>query len=117
MHEMSLVSSILDIANEELAKRQLTHLTRVVVHCGQLSNVVADSLLLCFEVLTKGTMHENAVLEVITIPLSLRCRHCGQCFTGEGQEALWQPCPLCNAQCGHDIVQGKEFFIQQLEAE
>lgn len=117
MHEMSIANSILDITKEELAKRGLHTLLRVEVHCGALSNIVADSLRLCFEVLTKDTPFAEAVLDVVELPLRLRCRACGECFDAEGQEALWLPCPHCGEGLGHEVLQGREFFIKQLEAE
>lgn len=117
MHEMSIAASILDITKDELAKRHLHTLLRVEVHCGVLANIVADSLLLCFEMLTKGTPFEGAVLDVVEVPLRLRCRTCGATFEAQEQDALWLPCPHCAEGLGHEVLQGREFFIQQLEAE
>lgn len=118
MHEMSIAANIVDIAREELGRRGLRTLTRVEVRCGALSNVVADSLQLCFEALTAEGPFAGARLDVVEVPLVLRCRSCGKTFAGtEGQASLWLPCPLCGAEPGHTVEQGREFFIQQLEAE
>ena len=108
MHEMSIAQSILDIALEEIAKQGCDRLDLIRVECGALAGVVPDSL--------QGGPHAAARLELVTIPLLLCCSTCGQTFGGEGQEALWQPCPACGALAGHTVVQGKELQISHLEA-
>ena len=100
MHEMSIAQSILDIALEEIAKQGCDRLDLIRVECGALAGVVPDSLQFCFEALVQGGPHAAARLELVTIPLLLRCSTCGQTFGGEGQEALWQPCPACGRPHG-----------------
>ncbi|MDY4672075.1 MULTISPECIES: hydrogenase maturation nickel metallochaperone HypA [Desulfovibrio] len=113
---MSIAQSILDIALEEIAKQGCDRLDLIRVECGALAGVVPDSLQFCFEALVQGGPHAAARLELVTIPLLLCCSTCGQTFGGEGQEALWQPCPACGALAGHTVVQGKELQISHLEA-
>ncbi|MDY5430166.1 MULTISPECIES: hydrogenase maturation nickel metallochaperone HypA [Desulfovibrio] len=113
---MSIAQSILDIALEEIAKQGCDRLDLIRVECGALAGVVPDSLQFCFEALVQGGPHAAARLELVTIPLLLRCSTCGQTFGGEGQEALWQPCPACGALTGHTVEQGKELQISHLEA-
>ena len=43
--------------------------------------------------------------------MALRAR-----FGGEGQDALWLPCPDCGEQFGHVVEQGRELFLNRLEA-
>lgn len=49
-------------------------------------------------------------------PLRLRCSQCGKVFGGEGQDALWEPCPDCGEQFGHVVEQGKELYLDRIEA-
>ena len=79
MHEMSIAQSILDIALEEIAKQGCDRLDLIRVECGALAGVVPDSLQFCFEALVQGGPHAAARLELVTIPLLLRCSTCGQC--------------------------------------
>lgn len=113
---MSIAQSILDIALEEIARQGCDRLDLIRVECGALAGVVPESLHFCFEALVRGGPHEAARLELVTIPLVLRCSACGETFGGEGQEALWLPCPACGAVSGHSVEQGKELQISHLEA-
>lgn len=116
MHEMAIAQSLLAMAEEEIGRRNCSRLELVRVEYGALSGVVPESLQFCFETMIKGTPHEGGRLELICLPLRLRCPFCGEVFGGEGQDALWQPCPGCGEQFGHVVEQGKELILSRLEA-
>ena len=116
MHEMSIAQSLLQMAEDEIARQGCTRLEVVSVTYGSLSGVVPESLQFCFETMVYGTPHEGARLELTELPLRLRCTACGKVFGGEGQDALWLPCPSCGEQFGHVVEQGKELYLSRLEA-
>ncbi len=116
MHEMAIAENILNIIKDELAKNNCTKLTLVRVRYGALSQVVPDSLQFCFEAVTKDGPHQGAHLEMEEVPLILRCGMCHQSFTpSEGNP--FEPCPQCQNSMGHDVEQGRELYVQHLEAE
>ena len=116
MHEMSIAQSLLQMAEDEIARQGCTRLEVVSVTYGSLSGVVPESLQFCFEVMVHETPHEGARLELTELPLRLRCSACGKVFGGEGQDALWQPCPGCGEQFAHVVEQGRELYLNHLEA-
>ncbi len=113
---MAIAENILHIVTQELEKHQCNKLLMVRVRYGALSQVVADSLQFCFEALLKDSPYEGARLELEEVPLILRCGSCEQEFTPEYGE-VFEPCTHCNANLGHEVVQGKELYIQHIDAE
>ena len=116
MHEMSIAQSLLKMAEEEIARQGCTRLEVVNVKYGALAGIVPESLQFCFETMIQGTPHEGARLEMEELPLQLHCPFCGADFGGEGQDALVQPCPGCGEQFGHVVKQGRELYLNRLEA-
>lgn len=116
MHEMSVAMSLLDLASAEAMRQNCKRLVRVRVEYGPLSGILPEALQFCFAALARGTPHENAELELVALPLRLRCPFCGSLFGGEGQEAIWQPCPQCGESFGHMVEQGRELLLAQIEA-
>ncbi|MBD5416605.1 MAG: hydrogenase maturation nickel metallochaperone HypA [Desulfovibrio sp.] len=116
MHEMSVAMSLLTLAEETAAGQGCTRLMRVRVEYGALAGIMPEALELCFEALTRGTAHEGAALELVCLPLRLRCVFCGTVFGGEGQEARFTPCPGCGEVAGHVVEQGKELLLREVEA-
>lgn len=116
MHEMSVAMSLIELAQEAAASRGCTRLERVRVEYGALAGIMPEALELCFEVVTRGTPHEGARLELVCLPLRLRCVFCGTVFGGEGQEARFTPCPGCGEVVGHVVEQGKELRLLEVEA-
>lgn len=117
MHEMSVADSVLRIAVDEMEKHQLHTLRLVRVRYGAISNIVAESLHFCFEALTIDTPWAGARLELEELPVVLRCNACGKTFSPEGRDALFAPCPECGENVGHSVVQGRELYVQHIEAE
>ena len=117
MHEMSIVTSLLSLVQEELSKRQLHQLRVVRVRHGMLANIVPEAMSFAFEALTQGTAFEGARLELEEEPLVLRCA-CGASFSPvQKQEVLFAPCPECGAILGHAVEKGRELYLQHIEAE
>jgi hydrogenase nickel incorporation protein HypA/HybF len=116
MHEMALAQSLLSLAEEALVSRDCRRLVLARVEYGVLSGVMPEALRCCFEILTKGTPHEQARLELVLLPLRLRCPFCGETFGGEDREALTTPCPGCGEFFGHIVEQGKEMILSHIEA-
>ena len=113
MHEMSIAQSLLDVIEEEMRKHNATELKSVLVHIGQLSAIVPESLSFCFEIMTSGTELEGAKLNMEIIPLIGNCRKCGQSF--EIKHYAFE-CPYCS---GTDIetLSGQELSIVEMEVE
>lgn len=116
MHEMSIAASILEMALQEAAAKNCARLIRVRVECGALRGIMPEALELCFRALVKGGPHAGASLEIVEIPLLLRCASCGNTFGGGGREALWLPCPACGQDFGHVIESGHDLVLSQVEA-
>ena len=95
MHEMSIAQSLLKMSEEEISRQGCSRLEVVNVKYGALAGIVPESLQFCFETMIQG---------------------CGADFGGEGQSALIQPCPGCGEQFGHVVKQGRELYLNRLEA-
>ncbi len=116
MHEMSIVSSILAIVDQELANAGATKLLTVVVKHGRLTNIMPEALTFAWEALTRDTPHADSRLTAVEVPLVLRCFACKKEFTPE-DNLLIAPCPACGEELGHTLVSGRELFVERLEAE
>lgn len=114
MHEMSIAQSLLQIIQQEMEKHPAAKLELVRVKHGQLTHIVPGSLYFAFEVLTKDTPLENAVLELEEIPLKVACGGCGAEFEPESEHPLLMPCPFCGEECGHTVLSGKELYLDHL---
>ena len=117
MHELALAQGMLDIALEELARHNCTRLKLLRVEVGALSGVVCESLSFAFESLVKGTVHEKAVLDIVRIPLKLRCGSCQCEFEGEHGPGELSACPQCGEVLGHTVLSGRQMQVTWLEGE
>lgn len=109
MHELGITQNIVAIAAEHSAGAKVKRLSLAI---GQLSAIMPDAIRFCFDVCSKGTSVEGALLEIIELPGIGRCRLCGNTL------ALDVPFGVCS--CGSsdlDIIQGQELTVKELELE
>ena len=117
MHELSVITSLLSIVDEELKKHQLNKLRVVRIRHGALANVVPEAMSFAFEALTRDGPFEGARLELEEEPVVLRCA-CGASFSPEQKrELIFAPCPACGETLGHTVEKGRELYLQHIEAE
>lgn len=117
MHEMAIAQSLIEILREEMQKHGVTKLKRVHVMHGALSGVVPDALSQAFSVLTMGTNMSEAYLELEEVPLKLKCADCGAEFSPVEDLLLLMPCPNCGEEIGHQVIEGKELYINGMDAD
>jgi hydrogenase nickel incorporation protein HypA/HybF len=117
MHELSIAESLIKIIGEEMAKHGLTKLLTVKIVYGQISAIVPEALETAFEILTVNTPMQGAKMEVEVKPMVVRCRQCAQEFSPSHEERIIMPCPRCATELGHEIISGRELYIEHIEAE
>ena len=117
MHELSLMASVMDIVQEELARHGASRLTLLRIRHGILDQVQPDAMHMAFEVMTAGTPHEGAKLELVEEPLRLCCCLCGHSFAPESRDAMYAPCPACGETAPFRVAGGEGIFLDHLEAE
>jgi hydrogenase nickel incorporation protein HypA/HybF len=109
VHELSLCGAVADITARRAEGRPVAtiHLT-----VGQLRQVVPDSLLFCWMMVTEGTELEGSVLDLDPVAARLRCRACDIDFA-----MPWPPafaCPSCGG-LNVAVVAGEEFEVTALD--
>jgi hydrogenase nickel incorporation protein HypA/HybF len=107
MHELAITESLVAGVAEKIGDARVT---RVVVHVGRLSGVVAEALEQCFDLCSEGTVLEGARLDIVEIPGRARCRECG------AEVEVEDPIALC--PCGGvdlEILQGRELRVKEVE--
>lgn len=109
MHELSICSSIAGIAARHAAGRPVTVIN---VRVGQLRQIVPDTLVYCWELVSAGTPLAGSRIAVETVPARIRCQACGR--TADIGDV---PSLRCGGCGGTDvaIVAGEEFLITSLE--
>ena len=107
MHELSLCQAIAESVTRHADGRPVS---AVAVRIGHLRQVVPDSLLFSWEMLTTGSDLEGSVLEVEHVPATIECDRCSATTT------LDMPIMLCGA-CGHSdvtVLTGEELLVVSL---
>lgn len=113
MHELSLVSSVFEVLEEKAREHGAVRVTRVVLRIGVMSGAVPDLLESAFETFKKGTIAETARLEIVVVPVRLRCPECGG-------EAVREDTDFSCAGCGSrrvEIVEGRDLVVGTIELE
>lgn len=117
MHELAIAQNILDLANEEMRKHNCKHLQSIDLQCGLLCGVDPEALQISFQILIQETAYPEAKLEIELVPAKLQCPSCDTIFLAEDRFSLYQPCPNCQEQLGHKVLEGRELLILKIDAE
>jgi len=111
VHELSIAMSIIEMAEEEAARRDAV-VEAVHVDLGRLSGVVADALLFSYEIACAGTRLEGSRLVITEVPIEVFCPTC------KAQKILssmqWFCCPGCGTPTPN-VIRGKEMNVTALE--
>jgi hydrogenase nickel incorporation protein HypA/HybF len=118
MHELSIVTSIVETVTETLAalpdSSRGARVLKVRLRVGALASVIPESLEFCWGIVSEGTPLEGSKLVVNLLPVVVHCVPCGQDAELEGVQSF--RCPRCGEPCS-DMRQGRELEIDSIEIE
>jgi hydrogenase nickel incorporation protein HypA/HybF len=111
VHELSIVLSLIEGAEEEITRMGGGRVCAVHLRLGPLSGVVKEALLFSYDLACEGTSLEGSSLVIEDMPIRVDCRRCG----GE-RDAISMQYLEC-AQCGAagPVVSGAELEMYALE--
>jgi hydrogenase nickel incorporation protein HypA/HybF len=112
MHELSIVSSVVDAVTESLAAYPGARVQEVRLRIGALSSVVVDSLEFCWGIATDGTLLAASRLVVNVVPVVMHCAVCDADVELDGVQSF--RCPRCG-EPSSDLRQGRELEIDSIE--
>ena len=113
MHEASITESLLSLAVDKAKEAKAKKITRINVVFGELSGAVGECVQFYFDIISKNTLADGAVLDFQNKPVTLRCHKCKKEFTPAGQD--WT-CPDC-LEMAVEIVSGRECYMESIEVE
>jgi hydrogenase nickel incorporation protein HypA/HybF len=113
MHEIGIIESILEVAEETAREANSPGIQVIKLRLGQFTAIAQESLEFAFEVARQGTLAEHARLEIEVVPMVLHCVVCDAATQPAGTLSL-----ICT-QCGFPlkIVSGQELQIEYIEIE
>lgn len=112
MHELSIVSSIVDSVTETLTAYPGARVKEVRLRVGALASVIEDSLQFCYEIATKDTPLDGSMLVVKVLPVRMHCGGCAQDVEIVSLQSF--RCPQCREPLT-DMRQGRELEIDSIE--
>lgn len=110
MHELSICRSIAGIVTRHAGERPVRTIN---VRVGTLRQIVPDTLVYCWSLVSQDTPLGGSELRVESVPAQIRCSGC------EHLQVLTEPVLICGECGGLDvsIVAGEEFLITSLDLE
>ena len=113
MHEMGIVSGIIDAVVASAQDAGATRVLAVNVRIGDMTEVVDEALEFAYDALSEGTMCEGAPLNVEKVsPRSL----CLECFEEFDHDRFHRACTHCGSYEKH-LIAGREMEIVNIEVE
>ncbi len=113
MHELSIVMSIVEIAEEEAAKADVKRFDTIVLEIGTLSGVVMEALDFAWSSAVSNTVLDGAQKEIHSIAAVAKCNDCNCEFD---VQTLYEACPECGSYYTH-LIKGNELKIKSLIVE
>lgn len=112
MHEMGIAEQLMKIAESAIPETiENPKVEQLNLKIGKLSAVVESSLTFCFEIISKGTIFEDAKVVIEAVPVLVKCKKCGKTFEVDGPDFTCKTCPGSEI----DLLTGREIEITSLE--
>jgi len=111
MHEVALAQSVIDIVEAAARMHAATRVTRVRLEIGALSHVSPDALHFCFDAAARGTLAEDASLDILATAGEAWCMPCGATVE---LAARGEPCPVCGSY-QLTVVRGEEMAVKDID--
>lgn len=113
MHEMALAESVLQIIKDSARTQNFQRVRSLTLEIGKLSSVEPDAMRFCLDVVTRGSLAENAIFHIIETPGVGLCLTCNATIPMQEQYGL---CPHCNSP-QLKITGGNQMRVKDLEVE
>lgn len=114
MHELSIVEALIDQVTHELDRAgRPGRVIQLDVSIGRLSGVHPDSIRFAFDLLTPGTILDDAKIVIEEPKAMARCHTCGQ--RTEIDDVVFD-CPKCHSD-SITIEGGRDMILQSIEIE
>jgi len=111
MHEMTIATNILDVAERSMDGHQ--NLLSISVEIGELAGVEIEALEFCFEAIKGFSRYPDLTLSIDRVPGEGECRECGRQVA---MSELFAMCPDCGS-CTVQPVRGQELRVTSIEVE
>jgi len=111
MHEMALAESMLQIVESTARKNGAQRVLAVRLEIGALASVETEALRFCFDAVTRGSLADQARLEIEVTPGAAWCMACSDTVSIAARGA---PCPRCG---GYQLAvsQGEAMRVKDIE--
>lgn len=110
MHELSIVMSIISIAQEQAEKANASVIEEIELEIGTLSGIEIQALEFAWQQGCKNTILQQANKKINIIPARAKCSDCNTEFDIQN---YYDACPVCGEHL-LTILQGKELRVKSL---
>jgi hydrogenase nickel incorporation protein HypA/HybF len=107
VHEVGICADLLATVERRAAGRRVTG---VKVRVGALHAVAPPAFSSAFELVAAGTVAADAALDLVVLPVRMRCRGCGEQTAGDELVGL---CPRCGAG-DLELTGGDELMLESI---
>jgi hydrogenase nickel incorporation protein HypA/HybF len=114
MHELPATQGILDVALEAARDAGALRISAIDIVIGDMSSMVDESVQFYFDVLSRDTAAEGALLRLARRRATAACTACGCSY-----EVSPPLDPVCS-ECGSlalAVTGGREFYIESIEVD
>jgi hydrogenase nickel incorporation protein HypA/HybF len=114
VHELQVTERILEVALDHASRNAVARIVAIHLRIGRLTDLEDHWIQHYFDYLSRGTLAENARLEIERSPIVMDCDACA-CSFEIGRDALRDvQCPECGeSRCR--LVAGREYFVKTME--
>ena len=110
MHEIGIVRQMVRTVTAFAEENGIREIREVGVDCGELSLVIPEYVEELYPVAVKGSILENAKLNIEMVPGLAECEECDEIFNVVENKG-W--CPNCGS-FEKTVLSGKDFSIREI---
>lgn len=113
LHELTIIDNIIRICVDEAKKHKVSKILEIKIKIGELSGMVPEYIQYYFDIISKGTAAEKALLKIEKIPIEIKCNDCDMNSEVSLDNLICLYCRSANVQ----IIKGNGFIIESMEVE